>query len=186
MSGELLHCPSLVLYILILLASLLFSSFTVLLNMLYLNPWVFSVFPLPHLSDSEGAAVWGWVAPGVKPQQERKIRHVKLSVKYSRGASFYQRLKAEPDQITLSNTKSMSKIIDHLSSILWCTSMMFCTWQLHSMPWSLTPRSSPGHGFSCADYYWQSQIPVTDLLEPREEVPEGEAEPCIIFSPCLF
>lgn len=70
-SWEQLHCASFVLYILIVLSLLLFSSFSVSLNHLYLNPGVFppSLLPsLPHPAGGGGRGVL--TAAGVKPQQK--------------------------------------------------------------------------------------------------------------------
>lgn len=67
MSGEQLHCPSLVFYILILLIIIIIIIIvTIITFFLYCpikqalpQPMSFLSFTLPQLSASEGAAVWG-------------------------------------------------------------------------------------------------------------------------------
>lgn len=89
--GKQLHCAPIILYnfiITIVILHIIFSSLSVLLSCLHVNPHkpftFFQFSPLPQGGRSKQMAVWCWAACGVKPQQCCQIENcTQLSSSYT-------------------------------------------------------------------------------------------------------
>lgn len=146
MSGEQLHCPSLVFCILILLI-IIIIIITIIIFFLYCpikqalpQPMSFLSFTLPQLSASEGAAVWGWVTRGVKPRHHvgNKNHHFKIICEMLLRSFILPKENAKVEGWAWSNHPFQYKknVKNYWSSFLITLGHIYdvlCTWQLHSI-----------------------------------------------------
>lgn len=157
-----MHYPSLVFYILILLvvlSSLLFSSFTALLNRLYVNPWVFSVFsPSPSLwqwgSSCCGAEVHLGLNHDIHVRDTNQYFNIICEIPLRSFISPKVNGKVEgwawsnhPFQYKKYCKKLLTIFPQYFGAHLQCFARDNCTW----LSATLSTCSSPHHEFSCAD-----------------------------------